>query len=164
MKKHYSLPRQLLHLLFLMSLLAGTVWLENGCRHNVSTNPKVVMTATLLDASNTCVTIEDGLTAANHIVNALETSEPEYYAHVRPLIKKLSAANKTASDTIVKVRNGDTAADWRGAMLAIGSGITPADLTSFGFKNSNTQAIVTAAFATLVATLNALPATYGGTK
>lgn len=137
-----------------------------GCRHNVvnTNNPKVVMAATLLDASNTCVTIEDGLTAANHVIDALETAEPDYYKHVKPLIKRISTANKTASDKIVAVRNGDGTADWRGAVLAIGTSVDTKDLTAFSFKNPNSQALVTAAFATLTATLASLPQTFGGGK
>lgn len=142
--------------------LGAFTYAMGGCRHSINTaNPRVVMAATLLDASNTTVAVEDGLTAANHVVDSLEQSEPDYYAKVKPLIRKISAANKAASDKIVAAKNGDTTADWRGAVNAVAASVKPGDLTAFGFKNQNTQALVTAAFATLVATLNAIPGTFG---
>lgn len=134
-----------------------------ACRKNVSTNPAVVQAVVLTDAENTCKLIDDGLKSANAAIEKLQVSEPGYYAHVKPLIRKISAANATASSKVALVAAGGSA-DWRGALIAVGTSVTPSDLTTFGFKNSNTQLIVEAAFGGLIATLNSIPSKFGVAK
>lgn len=147
-----------------MTLLLSTLLIASGCRHNINTsNPAVVTAATLLDASNTCVAVEDGLTAANHAVDALETQEPEYYAHVKPLLKKLSTANVAAVKLVQAAKNGQPA-NWQQGMLAMASAVTPADLSAVQVKNPTSQAIAQGALATLIVTLNTIPHTFGGSK
>lgn len=133
-----------------------------GCRKNINiNNPAVVQAAALLDASNTCKTLEEGLLSANNAVEALQAGEPDYYAKVKPLLRKISAANVVAAQKIQLVSQGGTA-DWRSALIAVGSSTTPADLTSFGFKNPNSQLIVQGGFALLVATLSSIQTKFGG--
>ena len=150
--------------LLVLLLLTAT-----GCRYNTPTpgsptpSAAVVTAATLLDASNTCVTVEDGLTAADHALDQLKTTEPDYYAKVDPLIKKISAANVLAAKKIKLVKDTGTG-DWRPAILAVASSVNVADLNAAGIKNSTTQTIVAAALATLVGVLNAIPKTFGGTQ
>ena len=135
-----------------------------ACRHQVNTsNPKVIIAATLLDASNTCVTVEDGLTAANHAVESLETAEPEYYARVKPLLQKISAANKQAALTVQRVKNGGTD-NWRGALVAVAASVSVQDLQAVQVKNPTSQLIVEGALATLVATLQSINTNFGGAK
>jgi hypothetical protein len=135
-----------------------------ACRKNVNTsNPQVVQAAALLDAANTCKTLEDGIVAANDAVEKLEASEPEYYAHVKPLLKKLSSANTVASQKINIVAQGGTA-DWKGALVAVGTSVTASDLTTFGFKNSDTQLIIQGSFALLVTTLSSMQLKFGSVK
>lgn len=144
-------------------IVLSLIILLTGCRYNINTNnPKVVVAATLLDASNTTVLIEDGLTAANHVTEQLESIEPEYYAHVKPLIKRISAANVVAAKTVQNAKNGNTAADWRGALIAVGASVKPSDLTAFGFKNPTSKALVSGGFATLIAILDSIPQKFGG--
>jgi hypothetical protein len=153
--------RKHLLVLSLLSLLTAI-----GCRHNTSgppPSPAVVTAATLLDASNTTVTVEDGLTAASHALDQLQATDPEYYAKVDPLIKKISAANVLAAKKIKLVKDTGTG-DWRPAILAVASSVNVADLNTVGVKNPTSQTIVAAALATLVGVLNAIPKTFGGTQ
>lgn len=135
-----------------------------GCRHNVNTsNPAVVTASALQDASNACVTLEDGLTAADKALDQLETVEPEYYAHVKPLLKKISAANASASKIVQSVKNGQPG-NVKGAMLAVAVSVTPADLTAFSVKNPTSQLIVEGSITALIATLATIQANFGGSK
>lgn len=149
----------------LISIMAVIICvLGIGCRHTVNTaNPAVVTVTTLQDASDTCVTLEDGLTAANKAVDQIEATEPEYYAHVKPLLKKLSAANASASGIIQNVKNGQPG-NWKGAVLGVATSITPADLTSFAVKNPTSQLIVEGSITGLIATLATIQAKFGGAQ
>lgn len=141
--------------------------MESGCRHNTNSttpvSPQVATAVTLLDASNTCVTVEDGLTAADHAIDQLKASDPEYYAKVSPLIKKISAANVVAAQKIQVVKNTGQG-DWKSAMLAVAQSVNVNDLNAAQVKNPTSQGIVTAALASLVAILNTINQNFGGTK
>lgn len=119
--------------------------------------------ATLLDASNTCVTVEDSLTAADHAIDQVKTSDPEYYAKVGPLIKRLSAANTVAAQKIKLVKDTGVG-DWRPALLAVAASVNTADLTAVGVKNQTSQTIVAASLASLVAIINTITTNFGGAK
>ena len=137
-----------------------------GCRHNTANmaNPKVALAVGLTDAANTCLTLEDGLTATYNALDQLETSEPEYYAHVKPLVQKLSASNVMAMRVIQKVQAGDTTADWRGAMVVVANTVKPSDLTMFNFKNPNSQALANSLFQAVVATITEMTQKYRGVQ
>lgn len=148
----------------ILALMLVVAFGLTACRHNVNTaNPAVVTITTLQDASNTTVALEDGLTAANKALDQIEAAEPEYYAHVKPLIKKVSAANASASGIIQNVKNGKPG-DWKGAVLGIATSITPADLTTFAVKNPTSQLIVEGSITGLIATLATIKAKFGGAQ
>jgi hypothetical protein len=159
--------RPILALILTLTMIAAT----SGCRHNqpgaAPPSHAVVVAATLLDASNTTVTVEDGLIAASHAIDQLQTTDPEYYAKVSPLIKKISAANVAAAKKI-KIVKDTGAGDWRADMLAIAGSVNISDLTATGIKNPTSQAIVSAALATLIGVLNTINQNFGtgtgGTK
>ncbi len=135
-----------------------------GCRHNVNTaNPQVVAAATLLDASNATVTVEDGLTQAKATLRQLRASEPEWYAKVNPIIQRYSAANTSAAKKIQAATIGQPA-DWRAAMLDIAAQGQPSDFTAFGFKNPASQQLVSQTFKTLIEILILIPQKFGGAK
>lgn len=154
---------------YLVSALAMILLVSAGCRHNTTAagqpppSAAVTTVATLLDASNTCVTVEDGLTAADHAIDQVKMSDPEYYAKVGPLIKKISAANAAAAQK-VKLAKDTGATDWKPAMLAIASSVNVSDLSAAGVKNPTSQAIVQASLAGLVAIINTINQNFGGTK
>lgn len=133
-----------------------------GCRHNVNTsNPAVVTASALQDASSSTVLVEDGLSAANKAVDQLEAVEPEYYAHVKPLLKAISTKNAAAAGIIQKVKNGQPG-DVKGAMLALAVSVSPSDLTAFSVKNPNSQIIVEGSITALVVTLATIKTKFGG--
>lgn len=138
--------------------LCTLLLMVDACRRNVDTkNPQVLRAATLLDASQMCVTIEDGVVAANNILESIQAQEPDYYAHVKPLLQKISSSNVLAVRKIQAFKNGDTSADWRGGLIAVAQSVNPKDLDAVGIKNANTKAIVQAAMATLVLALEIIP-------
>lgn len=145
------------------------VLMASGCRHNTPAagqppqSAAVVAVATLLDADHTCLTVEDSLTAADHAIDQLKTSDPEYYAKVGPLIKKISAANAIAEQKI-KLAKDTGATDWKQALLAVASSVNVSDLSAAGVKNQTSQAIVEASLTGLVAILNTINANFGGAK
>lgn len=144
-----------------LTLVAFLLAAGVGCHRKVNqNNPQVVRAATLLDASNTCVTIEDGLVAANHAVESIESQDPEYYAKVKPLLRKVSSANVEAVHKIKTFKDGDTSVNWRAGMLAVASSINTDDLSALQIKNPTTQLIVSASLATLVGALNAIPKSF----
>ena len=146
----------------LLPLGMASLLLTAGCRHNVNTsNPAVVQASALADAADTCKLLEDGLASAKAAVEKLETAEPDYYAHVKPLLKKMSAANVVAIEKIQVAKNGGTA-DWKGALVAVAASVSPSDLTSVGVKNQTSQLIVEGSIAGLVATLESFKAKFGG--
>jgi hypothetical protein len=157
------------HILTLMLLLVGLAGLATSCYHTTTSpttpppSPAVVTAATLLDASNTCVTIEDSLTAANHAIDQLKATDPEYYAKLDPLIKKISRANTVAAEKI-KLAKDTGATDWKPALLAVAASVNISDLTAGGIKNPTSQTIATAALASLVAILNTINQNFGGVK
>lgn len=147
--------------LFTIIMIAVMLSFSTGCGHFThSTNPAVVQAAALVDVQKTLKTVEDGLLTANKAVENLEAAEPEYYAYVKPLLKKISLSNRIASDKVDIVTKGGTA-DWKSAVIEIGSSVTPADLTTFGFKNPSSQLIVEGGFATLITTLETIKNKYG---
>lgn len=132
----------------------------SACRKNVSTNPTVVQAVALQDAENTVKSVEDGLNAANDVIENLQTAEPGYYAKIKPILRRLSSLNATASRKLNVVAQGGSA-DWKGAIVDVGNSITIADLTNFGFKNPNSQAAVDAGMELLVGALNTLKRKFG---
>lgn len=143
-------------------ILAVALLTLPGCRHNVNTsNPQVVLAATLLDASNTVVTLADGLTAADHVLDQLQASDPAYYAQIKPLLIKIAKLNDVAVAKIAAAKAGDATADWKGAIIAIGSSVTVTDFSTVGIKNPTNQALASAGLATLIAALELIPKTYG---
>jgi hypothetical protein len=137
-------------------VLCSVMFLASGCRHNINTsNPAVVTASALGDASNACKTVEDALTATNHALEQLETVEPEYYAHVKPLVQRISQANRLASAKIVAAKNGN-AVDWKSALTAVGTSINLDDLRAAQVKNPTSQIIVGSSVALLIDALVAI--------
>jgi hypothetical protein len=151
----------------MVMLLLAVVLVGSGCRKNVTTpgqpppSAAVTTAATLLDASNTCLTVEDSLTAASHTIDKLKDSDPEYYAKIDPLIKKISAAN-TAAALKVQAAMKSGATDWKSAMVAIASSVNVSDLNAAGIKNPTSQTIAAASLASLIAILNTINQNFGG--
>lgn len=150
--------------LFLAMALATSLDLVTGCRHSQSSNPRVKLAETLYDAAATVDTIADGLVAARHVIDNLETTEPEYYAHTKPLLQNIAKANDRAIAAVRAAKSGDASADWRTALLNVSDAVGKTDLTQFGFKNQNSQALVRVGFATLQSALALIPQNFGGQK
>jgi len=132
------------------------MFLASGCRHNINTaNPAVVAASALGDASNACKTVEDALTATNKALEQLESTEPEYYAHVKPLVQRISLANRLASSKIVAAKNGNPV-DWKSAFSAVGTSINLDDLRAAQVKNPNSQIIIGSSVALLIDALVAI--------
>lgn len=153
---------------YLASTLAMVLLVGVGCHRKAPVGqapltPAEQTVATLLDASNMCLTVEDTLTAADHAIDQLKGTDPEYYAKVNPLIKKISAANTSAAQK-VKVAKDTGATDWKPAMLGVATSVNISDLSAAGVKNPTSQAIVSASLAGLVAILNTINQNFGGTK
>jgi hypothetical protein len=154
---------------YLASALAMVLLVGIGCRHNKQAagqpppSAAVVTIATLLDADHTCLTVQDSLTAADHAIDQLKTSDPEYYAKVGPLIKKISAANNAAEQKI-KLAKDTGATDWKPALLAVASSVNVSDLSAAGVKNQTSQLIVSASLASLVGILNSITTNFGSAK
>lgn len=145
----------LIRSLLLCFVLSGLTFVS-GCRHNVNTsNPQVVAMSALGDASNACKTVEDALTATNKALEQLEATEPAYYAKVKPLVQKISQANRLASSKIVAAKNGEPV-DWRSAFVAVGSSINIDDLRAAQVKNPTSQIIVGSSVALLIDALVAI--------
>lgn len=157
--------KRIITLMLLLVALAGLASCHRTTTSSITPppSPAVATVATLLDASNATVTVEDSLTAANHAIDQLQSSDPEYYAKLNPLIKKISAANTVAAQKIKLVKDTGTG-DWKPALLAVASSVNTADLTAAGVKNPTSQAIVSAALASLIAILNTITTNFGGTK
>lgn len=136
-------------------LLVIASLVSQGCRHNNNPNnlPAINQAMTLDDAANTVNLVADGLVAANDIVNKLETTEPDYYAKAKPVLNRIANANLAAINTIRLAQQGNTAANWRQAMLNVSIALGSQDPTAFGFKNPSTQALVKAGWATLITAL-----------
>lgn len=144
--------------LTLVLVLGMSITWGSGCRTSPqSTNPKVAFAATLLGGADVVDSVANGLAAANEAVTQLRATEPDYYAKVHPLLVKLARLNDKAIIAIRKAKAGDSSADWEGAISDIASGISPSDLTTFGFKNPNSAAVAQVGMATLIAALNAIP-------
>ena len=161
MHKH-SLPRRLLSYALMLSLLAATVAIENGCRHVNSSNPAVISAVTLNNAAKACQTVATGLADADAVLDKIQAQEPDYYAHAKPLLQRIAKANDTAIVAVSAALAGDAKVDWRSAMLAVSTAVASSDLTTFGFKNPQTQQLVQVGFATLISILSTIPATFGG--
>lgn len=121
-----------------------------GCQHRVnSNNPKVIFAATLLSAADASDTLATGLVAADQVLDNLRATEPEYYAHTKPILVKIAKANDKAIVAIRAAKNGDTTANWQGALIAVLDAAGKSDLTAFGFKNPNSQAAARIGFSSL---------------
>lgn len=142
--------------------LMACLLIATGCRKSVNnSNPAVVQAVALQDAENTCKTVEDGLLTANRAIEKLQATEPDYYNHVKPLLRKISKLNATASGKIALVASGQSA-DWKSSLIAVSASVTPSDLTTFGFKNANTQLIVETSFSGLILALTSIKTKFGG--
>lgn len=146
-----------------LTLMIACIGIFAGCRKNVSANPAVIQAVALQDAENSCKAVEDGIKAANDAVERLEAGEPDYYAHIKPILRKLSAANNVAAQKINLAASGQNTG-WQAALVSVGTSVTSSDLTAFGFKNQNTQLIVETSFAGLIAALTAIQAKFGGSR
>jgi hypothetical protein len=146
---------------FALALLA--VLSFAGCaKHVNSSNPAVININTLADAENTVNAISHGLATANATLKKLQAAEPDYYAYAHPKLLQIAQLNEKANAAIVTAKNGNATVDWKSAVVAVGQVVTdPSSLTTFGFKNPTTQAIVQDSFSALVAGIS-LAATYGG--
>lgn len=134
----------------------------SGCVHSTNSNSKVVFALTVYDAAVASDDLSLTLRAANDGVTRLATTEPEYQASIRPYLVRLARLNDIAITTIRQVEAGDTAADWKGAMLAIVAEASKTDPANFGFKNPSSRATVQLVFAGLNATIQAISASFGG--
>lgn len=136
-------------------LLATTLVITPGCRHNVqSTNPVVIQAVTLSDAEKTVNTIAHGLLAADQTIDSLQTSEPDYYATVQPKLKATAKLNEVANQCIVTSLNGGKC-DWQTAIINIATEAgKPENLTNFGFKDDKTKQKVQLGFAVLTTGIN----------
>jgi hypothetical protein len=136
-----------------------------GCRHNAPNappaSPQVVAIVTLDDAMNICNDVHHTQVNADKAIDALQATEPDYYAHAQPIIKRIRDANDLAVKAILSAERGGTD-DWKGAMVALASTIKPGDLTTFGFKNKDTQTIVSTSIAGLEGILLSIPSKLGG--
>lgn len=138
----------------MLTLLATTVAISDGCRHVNNSNPIVVKAATLANAEKTVNTIAHGLLAADQTIDALQATEPDYYAAVQPKLKTLARLNEVANQCIVTALNGGTC-NWQAAVVAIATEAgKPDNLTTFGFKNPNSQKIAQTGFIALIAGIN----------
>lgn len=143
-------------------LVLGLAISTTACHHNVNAStktppsPQVAAAITLTDASNTCKTLEDALTTADHAIDLVQTSDPEYYAHAGALFKKISAANRLAADKVNTSIQGKPE-NWQAAFAGIGSSVDLQDLSSVQIKNPNSQLLVSASIAALLKILTALP-------
>lgn len=147
-----------------LTLMIACIGIFAGCRKSVNnSNPAVVQAVALQDAENTCKTVEDGLLTANRAIEKLQATEPDYYNKVKPLLRKISKLNATASGKIALVASGQSA-DWKGALIAVSASVTPSDLTTFGFKNPNTQIIVETSFSGLILALSSIKTKFGGAQ
>jgi hypothetical protein len=133
-----------------------------GCRHNPpNTSPQVVYANTMLAGAETVDAVSIGLVAADEALDKLKTAEPDYYAHVKPWLVRIAKANDKAVAAIKAARAGDTAVDWKSALLAVASEAGTADPADFGFKNPESQAVAKLGLATLQAALVSIPAALG---
>lgn len=147
-----------------MMLLSGVMLYTTACRHTVnSKNPQVVAIVAINDAMNICKTVHDGLQNADKTIDALQTQEPDYYSKAQPLLKKIRAANDIAVETLLKAQAGQSV-DWKTSMLALSTTVSAGDLTTFGFKNPNTQLLVSAGVSGLEGVLLSIPSKLGGTQ
>src|SRR5260370_27901522 len=119
-----------------------------GCRHVNSNNHKVIFAATITNAGTATDDFSIALKAANDGVEKLQTQEPVYYATIHPYLVNLAKLNDKAIATIRAAMAGDTAADWKGALVAVVNAASQIYPTVFGFKNSSTQPTVKILFAT----------------
>lgn len=139
-----------------IGVIALALLFSTGCHHNVNTNnPAVIAAITLDDASNTCKALEDTVTAANHAVELVETTDPGYYAKGKALIQKISGANRLAADRINASMHGQPA-DWHAAFASISSSVDPKDLESVQVKNPNTQLLIVASMQALAKILTSI--------
>lgn len=144
-------------------LLAILLLPLGGCRHVNSSNPAVITAVTLLDADHTCKALEDALTATDHVLDGIATTEPDYYAQVKPLIQRISTTNLAAAHAIQNAKNGG-AADWKAALLNVAGSVDTQQLTATGIKNSVSQKNTAAILASLVGLMKGIETSFGGTK
>lgn len=126
-----------------------------GCHPKVdTTNPAVIKAVTLSNAEKTVNTIAHGLLAADQTLDSIKITEADYYASVSPKLKTLAKLNEVANQCIITTVSGGSC-DWKQAVsnIAIEAGKSE-NLTSFGFKNPQTQEKVQLGFTVLVSGIN----------
>lgn len=143
-------------------LVIGCTTFDVGCRHVNSTNPKVIQAVRANDLSKTCKTISDSLLAADKTLDAIQTQEPDYYAHVKPWLVKIAKANDVAIANVAAYDAGtitfEKVVPSMQSMAAIAQELDP---TTFGFKNPKTQQDVKVGFELLQATLASVIQQFG---
>lgn len=150
----------------IISLIIATCLGLSGCAiHNPhNSNPAVIKAVTLLDAENTANTIAHGLVAGDSMLNNLRSQEPEFVASAHAKLAEIARLNDQANAAILQAKNGDSAVDWKSTLVAVSKASSDVKtLQAFGFKNSNSQQIVQAGFATLLSALS-LAGSFGGAK
>ena len=147
--------------LFSLVVLATCLVLVPGCRHN-NTNPKVVYAATILDAASASDTFSQALGGAQSFSFTIRNEEPAYYARIHPQLVKLAEDGIKLDRVLRAAKAGDTSADWRSAMNAIVADGQDIDPAAFGFKNPSSAASAKIIFASVIASINAISASFGG--
>lgn len=145
-----SVLREKITALVALALIALTLS-TTSCRHKVdTTNPVVVKAVTLSNAEKTVNTIAHGILAADQTIDQIKLQEPDYYAAVSPKLKIVAQLNETANQCIVTSVNGGIC-DWQTEVATIAKFIgDPNSLTTFGFKNPDTQKKVQLGLAILI--------------
>jgi len=152
-----------------LAVLLGCSMLgANGCFHNPpNTSPQVVFTQSLLSASEVTLLVSDGLVATNNTFDKLQEQgsiEAANYAKSKAWVKRIAQANDKAIAAIRTAQAGDTAVDWKAALLGVSAAAANEDPAAYGFKNPDTQAAVKVGLASLQLALSAITASYGGKK
>jgi hypothetical protein len=149
-----------------LTVVTSAIHLLSGCAvRTVNTaNPKVVFANTLLAASNVVDEVASANAAANEMLTKLQSTEPDYYTKVKPILVNIAKTNDKAIATIRAAEAGDTSIDWRAAVVAVVDAAGKEDLTKFGFKNKDSQSLVKIGIASLELALTAITNSFGGGK
>lgn len=144
------------------AVFLALILFASGCRHNINTNnPKVVFANTLLAGAQSCNLVATGLKDANDTLESLQATEPEYYAHVKPMLQSIARANDKAIAALRAAQAGDTSANWQQALINVTTAAGNQDMSVFGFKNPNSQATAKIMLASLQLALTAITNTWG---
>ena len=135
-----------------------------GCRHNTQAppTPQIVLDQTLVSASGLCKTVSIGLRAVDEGIDQVQADDPEYYTAVKGWLVKIAKANDKAIAAVKLAQAGDTAVDWKGAMLNIATEATAGDPSTFAVKNPKSQQTFRLIAETLTGVLATIQNTFGG--